>query len=109
MYLFPRDCPRILIWPTEKTQRKDLADYFGSSCARMIAFIEEDWLQRLQTQALHRYELPEGPFQSLEDAGMWVSRETVLPLGKVLIESLPEARVTATKHASDMATNSSRS
>jgi hypothetical protein len=91
MYLFPRDCPRIVIWPIEGTRQKDLRDYFGTSCARMVAYIEADWLPRLQTQALYRYELPQGSFQSLEDAGMWVSRETVRPLDKVLVENLPGA------------------
>lgn len=91
MYLFPRDCPRILLWPTEQTGEKDFGDYFGTSRARMVAYIEEDWLRRLQTQVLHRYEFPEGPFQCLDDAGMWVSRDPVRPLGKVLVEDLPGA------------------
>lgn len=91
MYLFPRDCPRILLWPIENTSQKDLRDYFGASPARMIAYVEQGWLSRLRTQALYRYELPEGPFQCLEDAGLWVSRETVHPLDKTFVQDLPEA------------------
>ena len=91
MYLFPRDCPRIVLWATEETFQKDLDDYFGSSGARMVAYIEQDWLPRLQKQALYRYELPHGLFQPLEDAGMWVSGEAVRPLGKILVENLPNA------------------
>jgi hypothetical protein len=91
MYLFPRDCPRILLWPTDQTRQKDLDDWFGASRARMVAYVEESWVPRLRTQALYRYELPQQPFQCLQDAGIWVSRETVRPVGKSLLENLPEA------------------
>jgi hypothetical protein len=36
MYLFPRDCPRILIWPTERTTAEDRRRYWGAGSARMI-------------------------------------------------------------------------
>jgi hypothetical protein len=91
MYLFPRDCPRILIWPTLQTSSEDYARYWSSSSSRMIAFIEERWLDRLRSEALHRYELPLGPFESLEDAGMWVSRIAVRPIGAGPIVDLPAA------------------
>jgi hypothetical protein len=47
MYLFPRDCPRILIWPTPDTTARDRAEWFGDTPARMTAHIEESWLDRL--------------------------------------------------------------
>jgi hypothetical protein len=91
MYLFPRDCPRILIWPTEDTSAEDFTQYFGDSNARMVAFIEEAWFPGLRDGALYRYELPQGPFESLDDAGMWVSRVAVQPLYKLLLNDLPRA------------------
>lgn len=91
MYLFPRDCPRILLWPTEETTEQDLGRYFGDSSARMVAFIEKAWEPRLETAALYRYELPHESFQSLEDAGMWISTEPVRPLDRALIKDLPRA------------------
>ncbi|EJJ30524.1 hypothetical protein PMI11_01145 [Rhizobium sp. CF142] len=44
MYLFPRDCPRILIWATPETLDEDrrlLGDWRGA------AYIERGWLARL--------------------------------------------------------------
>jgi hypothetical protein len=77
MYLFPRECPRILVWPT--------------SCAtpRMIAHIELAWLDRLHTESIHRYELPTTSFEDLDDAGMWVSRTPVVPIGVEMLRDLP--------------------
>jgi len=46
----------------------------------MIAYIEERWIDRLQKETLFRYEFPTGSFESLDDAGMWVSREEVRPV-----------------------------
>lgn len=91
MYLFPRDCPRILLWPTDSTREEDVTDYFGGSNARMAAYIEEAWLPRLKTETLHRYEFPQDSFQSLGDAGMWVSRDSVRPVRRTVVRNLPRA------------------
>lgn len=81
MYLFPRDCPRILYWPLPTTTPEDLDRYWGDrgTDVRAIACVEWDWLERLHTTPLTRYHLPAGTFEDLHDAGMWVSRETVRP------------------------------
>jgi len=73
LYLFPRECPRILLWPGNQTSNADLQQYFGTSEARMIAYVEARWEARLATATLHRYELTSETFESLHDAGMWVS------------------------------------
>lgn len=91
MYLFPRDCPRILLWPTADTTDADRAAWFGDSPARAIAYVEWDWLARLGAQTLYRYALPSAPFESLEDAGMWVARQTVTPLACDVLTDLPAA------------------
>src|SRR5262245_53732115 len=91
MYLFPRDCPRILIWPTGKTSSEDYARYWSLPSRRMIAFMERSWLDRLRSCCLYRYELPSGPFESLEDAGMWVSKKAVRPISRDPIVDLPAA------------------
>lgn len=79
-YLFPRDCPRILLWPTDSTTEADRAKWWGERACRMIAHVEWAWLERIRTASLHRYELPAGAFEPLEDEWMWVSRETVRPV-----------------------------
>ncbi len=89
LYLFPRDCPRILIWPGPRTAAEDRARWWGNRSGRMIAYIEEEWLDRLSSGRLFRYELPAGPFEPLDDAGMHVSRAAVEPVGMEVMEDLP--------------------
>ncbi|WP_340646863.1 DUF6886 family protein [Phenylobacterium sp.] len=89
LYFFPRDCPRILLWPTPATTAEDRERWFGASDARMIAHIEWSWLERLNRGILYRYELPVGSFEDLEDAGMWVSRQPVTPLSVETLSNLP--------------------
>jgi hypothetical protein len=89
MYLFPRDCPRILYWPTASTTPDDYERWWGERSGRAIAHIEWAWLDRLGTGALHRYELPAEPFMNLHDAGMWVSRAPVTPIKVETLSDLP--------------------
>lgn len=91
MYLFPRDCPRILLWPHSKTAQHDLDLWWGDSRSRMIAHIEAAWLERLSRATLTRYEFPASAFESLDDAGMWVAREAVSPIAVNEISDLPGA------------------
>lgn len=97
MYLFPRDCPRILAWPTERTSAHDRHLLFDGSAARRVAFIEARWSETLRGAELFRYELPSAAFESLEDAGMWVSKAAVSPNGVDRIDNLPSAL-----HAADV-------
>jgi hypothetical protein len=89
MYLFPRDCPRVLIWPTPSTTPADRKRWFGDGPDRIIAHIETAWLERVRTGRIHRYELPATAFEDLQDAGMWVSRTPVRPLAMQTIDDLP--------------------
>jgi hypothetical protein len=91
MYLFPRDCPRILLWPKADTTPADHARWWDASDCAIIAHIEWAWLERLRTSHLHRYELPAEPFEDLEDAGMWVSRSAVQPVDRHTLTDLPAA------------------
>jgi hypothetical protein len=91
MYFFPRDCPRILLWPRPQTLAKDKEAWWAGSSARMLAYIEAGWLERLRNAVIWRYELPPEPFEDLEDAGMWVSRTTVEPLSVTRLDDLPAA------------------
>ncbi len=94
MYLFPRDCPRILLWPLPHSSPADIERWWDGSSARMLAYIEEGWAERLCAASLHRYELPAVGFECLDDAGMWVSRRPIRPLAKVTVRDLP-ARLAA--------------
>lgn len=91
MYLFPRDCPRILLWPTPQTTPEDLALWWGGRDCKIIAHIEWAWLDRLMAGALWRYEFDADGFQPLHDAGMWVSRDAQRPVHVDRIGDLPAA------------------
>lgn len=88
LYLFPRDCPRILVWATPGTSRADRDTWLGPGAPRAVVFVETAWLDRLRNAAIHRYELPPATFRSLDDAGMWVSEAPVVPLGRVVLSQL---------------------
>jgi hypothetical protein len=87
LYLFPRDCPRIVVWARPDTAERDRQDWLGTD--RAVAFIEADWLDRLQMAELTRYELPSEPFEDLGDAGMWVSRHSVEVIDRLHVSDLP--------------------
>lgn len=89
LYLFPRDCPRILIWQVDGSTPQDWTDWIGDCASRMVAFIEREWDEAVRTGWIFRYELPVRGFQSLDDAGMWVSEDGVDPLSVECIEDLP--------------------
>lgn len=91
MYLFPRDCPRILLWPRAGTSSEDLRIYWGDRSCRMVAHIESAWFEALSRAALYRYEFPIHAFESLDDAGMWVARAAVEPTGVERIDDLAGA------------------
>ncbi|MGV0876466.1 DUF6886 family protein [Martelella sp. FLE1502] len=87
MYLFPRDCPRILIWATEQTSDADKLKWLGSY--RAAAYVERERFADLSAAKLYRYDLPTDSFEDLHDAGMWVSRAAVEPLGCDTLFDLP--------------------
>ena len=96
-YLFPRDCPRILVWPTSATTEDDKGLWWGERDCPMIAHVEWDWLKRIHDHTLYRYQLPPDTFRPIEDGWMWVSKEIVTPVGvdpiRDLLGALQELKV----------------
>lgn len=96
-YLFPRDCPRILLWPTVGTTEADRAEWWGERTCRMIAHVEWAWLDRIRTASLHRYELPPATFEAVDGDWTWVSKEAVRPVRSApcgnLLDALAAAQV----------------
>ncbi len=89
LYLFPRECPRILIWPTPTTSPKDLETWFGDSQAKILAFVERRWVNQIQSSVIYRYEFAKDTFEDIGDVGMWVSKSPVQPLGTEALSDLP--------------------
>ena len=91
LYLFPRDCPRILIRPKATSVEADLLHWFPAGNAQTIIYIETAWRGRLSEAKLSRYELLGASFEPLSDAGMWVSRQSVVPVGCATLSDLPKS------------------
>jgi hypothetical protein len=72
MYFFPRECPRLLLWPIQGSLASDIDEWMGEAPPRMVAYIEETWLERFNECDLYRYTFNSGGFESLNDAGMYV-------------------------------------
>ncbi|GAB4325505.1 MAG: hypothetical protein Kow0010_08050 [Dehalococcoidia bacterium] len=89
LYFFPRDCPRILLWPLPTTTDEDLRRWWGDRDVRMVAYVEREWLPRIAQAMVYRYTLPADSFEPLHDAGMWVSRDPATPVGAEAIAGLP--------------------
>src|ERR1700677_3242473 len=49
LYLFPRECPRIVVWPTATSTAEDWDAWRGGSDCRAVAHIERAWLERLES------------------------------------------------------------
>jgi hypothetical protein len=79
IYFFPRDCPRVCFWPVPTTTAADEQRFFSYVSGRMVVAIEAAWFERLQTTQLYRYVMPDATFESLQDYGGHVSRQTVVP------------------------------
>jgi hypothetical protein len=91
LYLFPRGCPRILVWRLEGSTPEDWDAWTGGSPARMVAFVEHAAADTVGRGSIYRYELPSSGFQPLDDAGMWVSRGGAVALAVEWIDDLPAA------------------
>jgi hypothetical protein len=81
-YLFPRDCPRVLLWRTPATTPADEERWLGDRTCSMIAHVEWRWLEVIRDSTLYRYELPPDGLEPLTDDGwMSVALEAVEPVG----------------------------
>jgi hypothetical protein len=87
LYLFPRECPRVLLWAREDSLAEERAQWLGE--ARFAAYIESGWADRVRQGVIWRYGLPPETFEDLGDAGMWVSRQAVTPLAASRLTDLP--------------------
>lgn len=80
MYFTPRDCPRVLFWPLPTTTPADHDRWWSYVADRIVLAIEAAWFDRLRTAQLFRYVFNSDTFEDLHDAGMFVSRDTIVPL-----------------------------
>lgn len=102
-YFFPRECPRVCIWPKEDTTESDLNTFFGMSDAKRMVAIETAWYDRVSKGHIYRYSFEPDDFEIHEpNAGYYISTRAVEPInieriddlvGSIIIQSI-EFRVT---------------
>lgn len=93
LYLFPRACPRILLWRGPLTTPEDGARVPAG--ARMLALVEEAWRPAHGSGRIYRYAFARRGWRDVSDAGMWVSRQAQRPIGRVEIRDMPAALAAA--------------
>jgi len=89
LYLFPRECPRIVVWPTSNSLEADKRAWLGNTAARAVAFVERSWIEQLSKATVYRYGMPPQTFEDTGDVGMWVSRSSVAPSSINPLTDLP--------------------
>jgi hypothetical protein len=91
LYLFPRECPRIVVWLTPATRAEERSLWFGNRPCCTIAHIESRWLDRFRAAVVYRYDMPTATFEDIDEVGMWVSRVAIRPRAVEPIGDLPAA------------------
>ncbi|MBS1703070.1 MAG: hypothetical protein JST12_15500 [Armatimonadetes bacterium] len=90
LYLFPRDCPRIGLWPTDTTSAADREAFSGPG--RMRLLIDREFEEALHRETIFRYEFdPAQGFIDCQDHGVWVSRQDVVPTSIEIIFDMQKA------------------
>jgi len=80
-YFFPRDCPRVCIWPQPSTTESDIEKFFGLSSVTRVVAVESDWLGRIRQTKLYRYVFDDADFALYDaNAGYYTSTQTVKPI-----------------------------
>ncbi|MBL8773051.1 MAG: hypothetical protein JNK30_16840 [Phenylobacterium sp.] len=86
-YLLPRDCPRVCFRRGPQTTAEDAERFLGGA-TQVVAFPVE-WLATVRTTRLALYELPPETFVEADaEAGYWISREAVEPLGVSAVDDV---------------------
>ena len=89
-FLTPRDCPRITFRAGPDTSEADRARFLAGA-ERVVAF-EQGWLERVRACTLQVYEMQPATFEeALPEAGYWISRDAVAPLGVEVVGDLLQA------------------
>jgi hypothetical protein len=96
MYFVPRNCPRACFWADASTTADDRERWFDFVDARFVMAIESDWLDRVRSTRLYRYEMPDETFEPMDrNAGHFVSSQPVTPSKVETVGDLLSAIATA--------------
>ena len=79
LYWFPRDCPRIAVFPFDEGQRAAFEERLITTAPRIHA-IESGWLEEMRSARIYRYEFDAAGFSPWQEAnGQWTSATEVMP------------------------------
>ncbi len=90
LYFFPRDCPRVGVWPVETTSEEDRAWFAAQGGQRMILYLDAAWAEVHARAELWRYEFTSGGFEDCRDHGCWASRASERPIRRERLSNLPQ-------------------
>ncbi|MBP3967326.1 DUF6886 family protein [Paenibacillus lignilyticus] len=91
-YYFPRECPRVCVWPKEDTIEVDHEKFFGMSKTNRLVAIESGWYDRLRKGHVYKYTFDADGFELNEpNAGYYISTRTVVPVDVEIIDDLISA------------------
>ena len=95
LYWFPRDCPRVAIWPRDLHDQPAFQVRFDTVATRLHA-VESVWLERMGDAVIHRYEFEADGFAPWPDAdGQWIADHEVVPVGVTPVGDLLAAHARA--------------
>ena len=95
LYWFPRDCPRVTIWPYDDSGLAAFRSRFTTAARRLHA-IESGWLGRVRAATVYRYEFDADGFVPWEAAnGQWICEHEVRPASVTPIGDLIAAHADA--------------
>jgi len=79
LYWFPRECPRVTIWPFDDGGLAAFRSRFTTAARRLHA-IEFEWLERMRNAKVYRYEFDADGFEPWKQAnGQWITDREVVP------------------------------
>lgn len=93
-FWFPRDCPRAMAWPSERTTPSDRDRFFGMTGAPLAIVVEGWWLDAIRSCRLYAYRMPTVTFTRHIVGGYWVSDEPVDAIERVDVGDLLERHAT---------------
>jgi hypothetical protein len=80
LYWFPRDCPRVTIWPLRTDDIGAFQTRLTTTAVRVHA-IESGWLERMRSTLIYRYDFEPDGFCPWEEAnGQWICESDVVPI-----------------------------
>lgn len=88
LYLFPRECPRIVMMKLPSSTEQDIKYYWNDTTKPIVAYIEKGWVEQIKATKLYRYSLPAAGFIDLQDIGMHVAKTTISPLEVIEIDDI---------------------